>query len=170
MTLPRSLIVPILVLFGACATAPQPSVAALDAPVIFLVRHAETEGGGSDPELSAAGVARAETLAQILDDEGIVRILATPYRRTRATAAPIGARLGIEPELYDPRSLPYLAATLEERGETVLVVGHSNTTPELARLLGGDPGSPIAEDEHDRIYRIELPSARTTIIRYGETY
>jgi hypothetical protein len=33
-----------------------------------------------------------------------------------------------------------------------LVVGHSDTTPELVRLLGGEPGPVIADDEYDRLY------------------
>lgn len=149
-------------LSAACAS----SVPSRDANTILLVRHAETEGGGSDPILSAAGRARAEALAELLAREGIERILTTDYHRTRSTAQPIAARLGIEPEIYDPRALPQLAADLRERSGIVLVVGHSNTTPELARLLGGDPGEAIREDEHDRLYRIDPASGRTRMTRF----
>ena len=49
----------------------------------------------------------------------------------------------------------------------VLVVGHSNTLPELVRLFGGAPGADIADDEYDRLYQL-APAAggavRTTLL------
>lgn len=144
----------------SCASAPAPQ-----GPAIFLVRHAETEGEGSDPGLSPAGRARAERIADLLAAESIERILTTSYRRTRETAAPLAARLGIEPEIYDPRALEELATALRRDGRRVLVVGHSNTTPPLVDALGGDAGSPIQESEYDRIYRVDLPSGNTTMTR-----
>jgi hypothetical protein len=49
------------------------------------------------------------------------------------------------------------------------VVGHSDTTPELVKLLGGEPGSPIAPDEYDRMYILTLSAdgkASTTLLRF----
>ncbi|HEX6202017.1 MAG TPA: hypothetical protein VF100_03370, partial [Thermoanaerobaculia bacterium] len=69
--------------------------------------------------------------------------------------------------IYDPRRLAELAAALRAGEGTVLVVGHSNTTPELVRLLGGDPGAPIAHDEHDRLYRVDPASGETTLERFA---
>jgi phosphohistidine phosphatase SixA len=144
---------------SAAATAGQP------AGVAFLVRHGEKEAG-DDPVLSAAGAQRAERLAELLAAEGIGRILVTDTRRARATAAPLAARLGITPEVYDPKRLDVLAGEIRRGGGRVLVVGHSNTTGVLAGELGGDPGTAIADDEYDRLYRVELPSGATTLRRY----
>jgi broad specificity phosphatase PhoE len=139
---------------------------AASAARVLLVRHAEAEpGGGGDPELTAAGRRRAEALAEVLAAEPIAAVLATDTRRARATAAPIAVRLGLEVEIYDPRRLPDLAAALRGRGETVLVVGHSNTTPELVGLLGGEPGEPIGHHEHDRLYRVDPATGATTLER-----
>lgn len=142
------------------------------AGVVYLARHGETEG--EDPverRLSAAGRARAEALADELAGAGIEAIYTTDYPRTRETAAPLAERLGFEPRLYDPHDLvgfaDRLRKGLRETGGTVLVMGHSNTTPELVELLGGEPGEPIAEDEHDRLYRVELPSGETELTRFG---
>jgi len=143
--------------------------AAQDA-VVFLVRHAETEPDGTrDPALSAAGAARSAALAALLDDAGIEAIRSTDYRRTRATAAAVADREGLDPVVYDPADLEGLARTLSADGGRVLVVGHSNTTPELVRLLGGDAGAAIHEDEHDRLYIlfIEDGDVRTVLLRYG---
>jgi hypothetical protein len=51
------------------------------------------------------------------------------------------------------------------------VVGHSDTTPELVGLLGGDPGAPIDEPtEYDRLYVVTLGpdgTVTTVLLRYG---
>ncbi|MDX1570386.1 MAG: phosphoglycerate mutase family protein [Xanthomonadales bacterium] len=138
--------------------------------VFFLVRHAEKNPEPEhDPHLSTAGKARAETLAALLEDAGIGRIFSSDYSRTRETAAPLANRLGLEIEPYDPRRLEPFAEELLEMQGRVLVVGHSNTTPQLVRLLGGDAGPPIDEKtEYDRIYVIVVDRDTTGImLRYG---
>jgi broad specificity phosphatase PhoE len=134
----------------------------------FLVRHAEKDTSvAEDPPLTAAGEARARALADRLADEGIARILASDTRRARDTAAPLAARLGLQVQLYDPARLEDLAGELLWLRDNVLVVGHSNTTGELAGLLGGDPGPPIREaDEYDRLYRVDLETGATAIERF----
>ena len=132
--------------------------------VVYLVRHAEKQDG-SDPSLTAAGHARAEALAARLDSAGVERILSTDTKRTRETAEPLSRRTGLEIELYDHRRLSELADALRRDQRTVLVVGHSNTTPAFVRLLGGDPGAPIADDEYDRLYRVDLADGTTDIER-----
>ena len=64
--------------------------------------------------------------------------------RTRDTATPSIEGLGIELSLYDPGNLEELAKELLLVPGRYLVVGHGDTTPELARLLGAEPGSDIA--------------------------
>jgi phosphohistidine phosphatase SixA len=143
-----------------CASAPAP------APSIILVRHAETEGTDRDRALSAAGRERAVRLASLLAGQKIDRVFTTDYRRTRATAESIAAARGINVETYDPRDLPGVAASLKGAGGTIVVVGHSNTTPELVRLLGGDPGAAMTEGDYDRIYRVDPATGATTMERY----
>lgn len=135
--------------------------------VVYLVRHAEKAYAGADPPLSETGRRRAIALADRLAPVGIDRILSTDYRRTRDTVAPLADRIGVAIELYEPARMEELAEALRSGpGGTVLVVGHSNTTPALVSLLGGVPGDPIAEDEYDRLYEVELPSGRTTLERF----
>ena len=154
------------VLFAAVAPAAGP---APDSPpgVAFLVRHAETEGEGPARRLSGAGRERAEALAERLGGAGIAAVFTTDYPRTRETAAPLAARLGLEPRVYDPDDLAGFAAELRAAGGVVVVVGHSNTTHDLVPLLGGEAGPPISEAEHDRLYRVELLSGTTGVSRFG---
>lgn len=146
-------------------TPPTPS-GELASGHVLLVRHAEAGAEGADPELTEAGRRRAEALADLLAGEELAAVLVTDTRRARATAAPVAARHGLVVEVYDPRRLADLADRLRAREGNVLVVGHSNTTPELVRLLGGDPGEPIAHDEHDRLYRVDAASGETSSTRY----
>jgi len=124
------------------------------APATFyLVRHAEKELVGDDPELSSAGYERANALAAELSGVKLDGIYSTDTRRTRDTAAPTLAQQGLDLRLYDGRALTALAEELLTLEGQYLVVGHSNTTPQLAEALGGEGGDPIVEaDEYDRLY------------------
>ena len=139
---------------------------------VVLVRHAEKESSEEDPALSSTGQQRAQKLASLLQDAGIEQIWSSDYRRTRDTAAPLSTLLGIEVLLYDPRNLPGLVDRLRRDGHNALVVGHSNTTPELASLLGGETHGTIDEKtEYDRLYLLNISKATTTttLLRYGQT-
>ena len=57
---------------------------------------------------------------------------------------------------YDHSRLPELARELIGLKQNLLVVGHSNTTPELVNLLGGQAGSDIPEWQYDRIYLLRI--------------
>lgn len=147
-----------------------------EATIVFLVRHAEKttgEGYGQarDPRLTKAGKERARTLARLLAPAGITAIHSTDYRRTRETAAPVAEALDLDVQLYDARMLESFAEELQKSPGRHLVVGHSNTTPALVNLLGGEPGEPIVEaDEYDRLYVLVIGtdgSVATIRQRYG---
>lgn len=160
-------LLPALLLLAGCAreTVGPPLT-------VFLVRHAEKIDASPDPELSDAGKARALELAALLRDTGIDRILSSDYRRTRDTAAPIAVELGLEVELYEPDELGVLAEQIRASTGRALVVGHSNTTPQLVQLLGGEPGSEIDESEYDRLYVVTIGpdgAVSTLLLRYGDS-
>lgn len=142
--------------------------------VVFLVRHAEKTKVGRDPALTEEGAMRAEVLARSLRSADIDAVHSTGYVRTMSTAAPAATRLGTETEAYDPRDLPALAKKLRDAGGRHLVVGHSNTTPQMVELLGGDPGPAIDEAaEYDRLYIVTARadgSASSVLLRYGEAF
>lgn len=135
-------------------------------PVFFLVRHAEKQGG-SDPSLTEAGAARAERLAAQLEKAGIEAVYATDTKRAQETGAPLAEALGLEIISYDPFDLDGFAADLKAAGQTALVVGHSNTTPNLAEKLGGESHGLISDDDYDRLYCLE--GDRTVLMQAGGT-
>ena len=136
MRIAHLLAIAVLCLAG-CASTPAADHATA---TYLLVRHAEKDlRVADDPPLTADGIARAERLAGSLHDTPLDAIYSSPYRRTRQTAAPIAAAKGIALVDYDPADATAFAARLRRyhpRG-TVLVVGHSNTLPPLARALCG---------------------------------
>lgn len=163
-----------LALVGALlATAAPLGILGQETPtVVYLVRHAEkAERPTEDPPLSAAGEARARALAHVLQDAEITRVHSTDTERTRSTAEPTASALGLGVELYDGEDLEGIAETLRSSPGRHLVVGHSDTTPRLVTLLGGEPGPPIVEAwEYDRLYVLTLaPDGRATtvLLRFG---
>jgi phosphohistidine phosphatase SixA len=156
---------------GAGVTGTEP--AAAHPVVVYLVRHAEkASSGGKDPELTEAGRARALALAHTLGDAGIDTIHSTDLIRTRETAAPLAERLGVAVRVYRWDALAALATAMKCAGGRHLVVGHSDTTPELVGLLGGEPGPAIDEQsEYDRLYLLSISpdgSVNSVLLRYGE--
>jgi phosphohistidine phosphatase SixA len=127
--------------------APQESV-------FFLVRHAEKVDESDGSPLTEQGQRRAETLANLLRDSEVQSIYSSDFVRTRTTAAPLAQQLGLEVEIYNQNDLAPFAKQLLGKPGRHLVVGHSNTTPELVRLLGGDPGPEIRTMEYDRLYML----------------
>jgi hypothetical protein len=60
---------------------------------------------------------------------------------------------------YGAGDLEGFAETLRSTPGIHLVVGHSNTTPELVRHLSGDPHGSIDDAEYDRLYVLTLEPA-----------
>lgn len=123
-------------------------------PTIFLVRHAEKSqaGDAKDPELSEAGHARAESLAVLLKDAGITAIYATEFKRTQQTAEPFARAAGIKTTIVPAKETTALVAQLKEAKGNVLIVGHSNTIPEILKALGLISSLQIDEADYDNLF------------------
>ena len=165
------------------ASAPQPpapapaTVAALPAgTTVILARHAERLDQTTDPPLNEVGMARAEALAQVLDTVRVDVVITTQLQRTRLTAAPFMTKRGLEPVVVATGPLEQHVATvaslIRERyaGKTVLVVGHSNTIPAVARALGATSARPLADTEHGDLYIVRSDGAHVTLTmgRFGQ--
>jgi broad specificity phosphatase PhoE len=149
--MPRSSLLARLVL-AAALLAP---VSALAAPsIIYVTRHGEKAADGKDPDLTAQGHARARTIATMLSKAGIKGVYSSTTTRTRQTGQPTATQAGVELQLYDPSKPQALIDKVKTATGAVLVVGHSNTVPDLVRMMGGAPGTPIADDEFDRLYQL----------------
>jgi hypothetical protein len=110
----------------------------------------------NDPGLSDAGRARAESLAATLKDAGVTAIFVTEFRRTRETAAPLAKLLGVEPQAMPSRDTPALIARLKSARGHVLVVGHSNTVPEIVKGLGVSTAVTVGDADYDNLLVVTL--------------
>lgn len=152
--------------------------AALD--TVYLVRHAEKAGWPSDRDLDAfqplspAGAARAEALALRLKSAGIVHVYTSRTTRTLQTGVPLALATNVPVTADDASTKPdsmtaFLAGVREKHAmdKAVLIVGHSNTLPELLIHLGakpecfqrlgitGQPGSQLIEG-YEGVWTVDL--------------
>ncbi|SMF70305.1 phosphoglycerate mutase family protein [Allosphingosinicella indica] len=156
------LIVPLLAL-AACAT-PAPEATE---PVYYVTRHLNTPEGERDPDLTAEGRANADRLAARLAGEPPRVIYVSDYKRTRQTAAPIAARAGVTPKVYDPADTPALVAKVKAEGAgPVLIVGHSNTVPDIVEALGGARPEPLVHEDFGDLWTIR--GGRSVREKYSE--
>ena len=150
----------LLALLNACTS----TVESDNSYTLYLVRHAEKESDGSrDPALTEAGKQRAEQLAIWLHDKNIQEIWSSDYHRTRDTAKPSLNRSGQELRIYEAGDLATLSRELLDQGQNALIVGHSNTTPELARLICDCSIEDMDESEYDRLIVISVVEGKTTV-------
>ena len=137
-----------LAAIAACTSAPDPP-----APSYFVMRHLH-KAAGQDPALSEQGQRAAQRLAALLGDRRISAIFVSTTRRARETAAPLAARLGIIPAEYDPSDTPALVARVRQEPGPVLVVGHSNTVPDIVQQLGGPRPADLTHPNFGDLWRI----------------
>ncbi len=126
---------------------------------IILVRHAEkADQTSQDPELTEAGKQRAERLAKIVKKYRPGAIYSTDFKRTRDTAAPMAARRKLKVEIYDGKKPAELIdAIMKSKTKRFLIVGHSNTIPGLANLLGKKELFKNLDDaEHGAIWIVRI--------------
>jgi phosphohistidine phosphatase SixA len=129
---------------------------------VFIVRHAEkqTESNEKEVPLSEAGRARAQRIAEMLRDAGVIAVYSTDTVRTLSTAAPLAAIANVQPIAYSPTGpngkldlKPLARKILEHQGSrNVLVVGHSNTIAPLVEALGCKDTVTVGGAEYDGLW------------------
>ena len=157
----KRMVVLLVVAFVACAKQPA---------TVLIVRHAEKmANAGSDPDLSAAGVARANALAAVAQHAGVEAVYVTQFKRTKETAAPLHVPMIVVPvNLSAPGDYPRrLADAIQSRfeGKVVLVVSHSNTVPAIVEQLAHVKVPPLADADYGRLYIVT--GSRVIAAQYG---
>lgn len=124
--------------------------------VIYLVRHAEKQSARKDPELTECGLLRAQSIAKQLELITLDTVYSTGTKRTMQTALPTASSKNITINKYDATLLNDFAQQLLKKNQTILVVGHSNTTAVLAGLLIGEEFTSFDESIYDRLYQVVI--------------
>jgi len=147
---------------AACMTTTAPGP-----PPVYVMRHLNTPQGERDPDLLPEGQRAAQALAGWFGRERVRAIYVSDFRRTRQTAAPLAARLGLIPIVYDPADTPGLVARVRAGPHPALIVGHSNTVPDIVEALGGTRPPPLVHADFGDIWRVGR-NGTTTRRRLGD--
>jgi broad specificity phosphatase PhoE len=135
---------------------------------VIVLRHGEKQLGTiDDPPLSAEGEARALRLAELLGGRAslgrVTAIYASDTRRAEQTALPLAQRLGLTLLRYPGRDIRDLVRRIrrENAGGVVVVIGHSNTVPEIIAMASRGRFRPetlsMADDDFGTIYVLSAP-------------
>lgn len=126
-----------------------------DEAPIYVTRHYDTPAGETDPDLTSQGKARADQLAAWFYGRTLKAIYVSDFKRSRQTAAPLAAAVGVTPETYDPKDTPAIVARARAAGGPVLIVGHSNTVPDIVEQLGGKRPEALKHEDFGDLWTIE---------------
>lgn len=131
-----------------------------DCSTFYLIRHAEKERVNKserDPKLNEKGIIRALNWKDYFIDKDISKIYSTNYKRTLETVKPIEEAIGLTAILYSPSNIDYKNFVLSNKGEIVLVVGHSNTIPGFVNeLINDQVYSQIDDLNNSNLYIVSL--------------
>jgi broad specificity phosphatase PhoE len=139
--------------------------------IVIVVRHAEKAAApADDPPLTAAGEERARELFAAVQNASVSAVITTQFARTKATAQPTATALSLPTEVVTTTSgsahpQEVAAAVRKHAGQTVLVVGHSNTVPAIIEALGAKRPAAICDPEYDNLYVVTIaPDGRAGVI------
>lgn len=152
------------------ALVPAILVAQSAPTVVIVVRHAEKgTTPANDPPLTEAGTARAKSLAAVLASANVQAVITTQLLRTKDTARPTAEARGLTMEtvLTSTPDHPNAVADAARKhaGQTVLVVGHSNTVTQIVAALGGPKPMDLCDSEYSNIYTVILDGTSARVVQ-----
>lgn len=173
----RAALIAALLVLALASHVDADTDAATGPALVVLVRHAEKATvPGDDPPLSTAGAERARALADALAHTGVTAVVTTQLRRTQQTAQPLLDALDIEPEVVavgdepvETHAANVAAAVRRHSNGIVLVVGHSNTVPDIIAALGGPRMPEICESQYANLFVLVPGPGQAHLVRgtYG---
>ena len=155
------IIVQLLILSISCKDDPKNAEDFYDnvTSTFYFIRHAEKDRSDPeniDPELSQKGLGRAMHWAEILADVSLDAVYTTDFERTAMTAAPTSIKNDIKVQFYDPETLNIEQFKVDNLGKNVLIVGHSNTTPNFVnKMIGEDKYSDIEDTDNGSLFIVQ---------------
>jgi phosphohistidine phosphatase SixA len=135
------------------------------AQTIFVVRHAEKVSETVDA-LNDAGKERASCLAGMLKDAEVKAIYASPTERARQTSAPLASAAKVKITEYAPKDYAGLASRIRAHpDQNALVVGHSNTVPDIIKALGVTEPAPVGDKDYDWLFVVTLDGKTALLLK-----
>lgn len=134
-----------------------------EASTYYFIRHAEknrSDKSNKNPHLTQAGLLRAAKWSYVFEHVKFDAIYSSDYKRTKETAAPTAEKNGVSITLYDPRAIDSNAFKIANAGNTVLIVGHSNTTPSFVNaLIGKDKYAQMDDSNNSGLYIVTISAS-----------
>jgi phosphohistidine phosphatase SixA len=164
MTRRLFLVLACIFLAGAHASAQSKTT------LVILVRHAEKAAEpAADPSLTEAGFTRSQALAAALASTRVEAVITTELVRTRETARPLAESRGLTLEIVhtgarDAHAKAVANAVRAHAGQTVLVVGHSNTIPAIIAALGGPKLPDICDTQYSNLFVLVVGEGRADLV------
>jgi broad specificity phosphatase PhoE len=155
-----------ILLLAVAAAGPASAREPLRHADYFVMRHLQ-KGEGADPGLTPQGRAAAQRLVAMLAPHPPKAIYVSKTLRARETAAAVAARWKLVPKEYDPSDTAGLIARVRAERGPVLIVGHSNTVPDIVERLGGRRPPPLGDVEYGDIWCITRANGQTTQYAIG---
>lgn len=141
----------------------------------ILLRHAEKDtsptANKADTDLTAQGRERAARFFETVKSYKPEQIFSTIFRRARETVTPLAQNLHADSRLmiqtYDYAEIDELAEKLLKLdAKTIVVVGHNNTTPQLANLLiKQEKYTLLPETEYGKIWIIKIKRKKGKMVK-----
>ena len=140
-----------------------------DAPktsVYYLIRHAEKDRSdkkNKNPELTKQGQNRASYWASVFNNVPFDAVYSTDYFRTKQTAKPTADSKELRINIYKPYQVDMKQFLKDTYGKTVLIVGHSNTTPDFVNsLIRSEDYEHIDDDNNGNLYIVTITGESKT--------
>ena len=130
-----------------------------DCVEVYLIRHAEKDRSdplNKNPHLNEKGIERSLLWNGYFENKEVNSIYSTNYNRTIETVLPISIAKGIKPIIYSASNVNYESFLKKEKGNTVIVVGHSNTIPGFVnKLIEDDYYKQINDTVNSNLYIVK---------------
>jgi broad specificity phosphatase PhoE len=156
----------ITVFLCSCGNAKKPSTDLDQTTTYYFIRHSEKDRANStdrNPNLNEMGQQRAASWATYFDSIDLDMVYATDYNRTQQTATPTAESKNLAIMSYDPSAMYDEGFKAATQGKTVLVVGHSNTTPAFVNMvLGARTYEDIDDNENGMLYIVKVTNEGAT--------
>lgn len=158
----------VIILFFSCKSEKKKEINPIqETTVYYLIRHAEKDRKtlGQDPGLTEIGIERAANWANIFNSINFDQIYSTDYKRTQQTAFPTAAKKGLKIQSYDPDNLYADSFKRRTKGKSVLIVGHSNTTPTFVNtIIGKQKYDQIDDKDNGKLFKVTLTKKDTLVV------
>ncbi len=132
----------------------------------YLIRHAEkvrSDKTDSNPDLNEKGLLRAHNWKNYFSNKNISKIYSTNYKRTLNTIKPLALQNGLEALIYSASDIEYNDFIKSNIGETILIVGHSNTIPGFVnKLINDNYYDQIEDTNNSNLYIVSICKSKIT--------